>query len=218
VLLDSGDQTKDEAAAKLLRSQLAILEQSLELPELAEGLGGYMVRTDDEAPLRLAFSVVEVRRDDADEEAFVAMLLSAEPDLRKFDEPIAFPVFGRGRVLYALVGRGINRDNITEACSFLVGPCSCQVKGGNPGVDMLMAVDWEGLVDQGLVAEAELPPLMGLSEVATEAPDALSVPPAEAVGGTAGGKLLRNVLIMLGLLVVVMVVALLLVRQRSPGI
>ncbi len=218
VLLHSGDEVKDEAAAKLLRSQLEILEQNLELPELAEGLGGYMVRTDDEAPLRLAFSMVEVRRDDAGEEAFVAMLLSAEPDLGRFNEPIAFPVFGRGRVLYALVGRGITPDNITEACSFLVGPCSCQVKGGNPGVDMLMAVDWEGLVGEGLVTEAELPPLTGLGEVASEAPVDLSVPPAEAVSGKVGGKLLRNVLVMLGLLVVAMAVALLLVRQRSSGI
>lgn len=225
VLLDSGDQAKDEAAAKLLRSQLAILEQSLELPELDDGLGGYMAQTDDDAPLRLAFSVVGVRRDDAGEEAFVGMLLSAEPDLRRFDEPIAFPVFGRGRVLYALVGRGITPDNITEACSFLVGPCSCQVKGQNPGVDMLMAADWEGFAGEGLVKEVELPPLTGLGEVAAEVPEVASeapvdqsMPLAEAVSGKVGGKLLRNVLVMLGLLVVAMAVALLLVRQRSSGI
>jgi len=218
VLLHSGDEVKDEAAAKLLRSQLEVLQQNLELPDLAEGLGGYMVRTDDEAPLRLAFSMVEVRRDDAGEEAFVGMLLNAEPDLGRFNEPIAFPIFGRGRVLYALVGRGINRANIAEACSFLVGPCSCQVKGGNSGVDMLMAVDWEGLVGEGLVTEAELPPLTGLGEVAGQVPVDLSVPPAETVSGTVGGKLLRNVLITLGLLVIVVVIALLVTRQRSSGV
>ena len=69
-------------------------------------------------------------------------LLSSEPDLHGRDEPMAFPVFGRGRVLYALVGAGVNADNVRHALDFLVGGCSCTIKRENPGVDLLLTADW----------------------------------------------------------------------------
>ena len=39
------------------------------------------------------------------------MLMQSESDLEELDQPIAFPVIGRGRVLYALVGKGIYKEN-----------------------------------------------------------------------------------------------------------
>ncbi len=78
------------------------------------------------------------------------------------NEPMAFPVFGRGRVLYALIGKGINAGTIEQACRDLTGPCTCQVKDQNPGTDLLMAVNWEKLVTPTAQEEKELPPLTGL--------------------------------------------------------
>ena len=63
--------------------------------------------------------LLRVRRDDPAEALLVWMLLGSESDLAGQNEPIAFPVFGRGRVLYALVGDGITADNVRTAGAFL---------------------------------------------------------------------------------------------------
>ena len=100
----------------------------------------------------------------------VNMLMKSEPDLDDYATyPMAFPVYGRGRVLYALVGDGIDKRNVIESCSFVIGPCSCQIKELNPGVDLLMNVDWEGSFDRLVAVDSELPPLVGLSELVGEA-------------------------------------------------
>lgn len=134
--------------------------------------------------LPISFSTLRVSRSDPAEHHLVAMLLGSEPDLATFTEPMAFPVFGRGRALYALVGKGITEDYVAEACSFLVGPCSCQVKGLNPGVDLLMAVDWDAGLDDTVVETRPLPPLTSLSAPPLVDPDAPASPP-EADPGTA---------------------------------
>ena len=93
---------------------------------------------------------------------FVDMLLGSEEDLHDLDEPMAFPVFGRGRVLYALIGDGITTENVQQAGIDLTGPCTCTIKDQNPGVDLVMAVDWDGLVEQKVEIDKALPPLAGL--------------------------------------------------------
>ena len=52
----------------------------------------------------------------------------------------------RGRVVVPLIGKGITTDNLGEIATFLTGPCSCQVKALNPGVDLLMNCDWQSAV------------------------------------------------------------------------
>ena len=49
------------------------------------------------------------------------MLLASEADLNTRKGPLLFPVFGRGRALYALAGAGINEANLTKAAEFLLG-------------------------------------------------------------------------------------------------
>jgi hypothetical protein len=72
----------------------------------------------------------------------VRMLLNTEDDLPGRSDPMVFPVFGRGRAMPALIGAGITKENIGDAARFLAGPCSCEVKRDNPGVDLLMTADW----------------------------------------------------------------------------
>jgi len=48
----------------------------------------------------------------------------------------------------ALVGKGINNVMIDDACTFLSGPCSCQVKRQNPGFDILTSVNWDELLEE----------------------------------------------------------------------
>jgi hypothetical protein len=115
LVLESGKTEADEAAAK-------VVEES--------------------RPASPPSSVLRVRRDDPAEAMLVRQLLGSEPDLAGLAEPMAFPVFGRGRVLYALVGAGITAENVRKAAGFLGGDCSCTVKRDNPGTDLLLTADW----------------------------------------------------------------------------
>src|SRR5438309_995400 len=53
-----------------------------------------------------------------------------------------------GRVLAGLAGKEINTEAVRDGCTFLCGACSCLVKRLNPGTDLLLAADWEGLLQE----------------------------------------------------------------------
>jgi hypothetical protein len=186
VLLESGNQSKDDAAAAFLEKRLAHLTNTLELPTLAaEDIEGGLLSIP-EKELKITFSLLRISRTNALEDVFVSMLLGSEDDLRQLQEPMVFPVFGRGRALYAIVGAGINEETVDEAGAFLTGSCSCQVKEQNPGVDLLLASDWDHRVKRSYAAEREIPPLVGLSDFAgsndpptnNAAPAARQTPPS----------------------------------------
>lgn len=162
IFVESGNAGKDKAALQLLNRELdAAMEELKEMvPELAEEL---------EMPgLSYEFSTLAISRSDQQERMLLEMLLNSEPDLDEYaDEPIVFPTFGRGRVLFALVGEGINTDNLREAIAFITGPCGCEVKMMNPGVDLLMDENWDASVMQFYqefyeTAEEPLPELTGV--------------------------------------------------------
>lgn len=160
VLVESGNAAKDKAALQLLSQELETAARELKetLPSLVDESStgplagerfGPELTAEGMPGLSFEFSTLAVSRSDPNESFLRAMLLSSEPDLSQYtDEPILFPVFGRGRALYALVGDGINAENIRETVAFLTGPCGCEVKMLNPGVDLLMAVNWDAAVMQ----------------------------------------------------------------------
>jgi hypothetical protein len=146
VLLETGDATRDEAAAKVAAQRLDYLTTVLKLPAIEpQDIASGLVSVPKDG-LKLAFSVLRMNRKDAAESVFARMLLHSEPDLLDLQEPMLFPVFGRGRALYALAGKGINHETLDEAATFLTGKCSCEVKELNPGVDLLLTADWTGLI------------------------------------------------------------------------
>src|SRR6185503_19148933 len=49
----------------------------------------------------------------------------------------------RGRALEPLIAAGVTRDNVMEQAGYLCGACSCEVKEQNPGMDLLMAANWQ---------------------------------------------------------------------------
>jgi len=147
ILLECGNKEKDQSARQILDQRLKHLGETLEMPDLKpqDVQAGYLsIRPED---LKLGFSVITIAVDNPAETVFREILLNSEDDLKDFDEPITFPVFGRGRALPALVGKGINNDMIDEASTFLSGPCSCQVKRQNPGFDLLTSVNWDQLLE-----------------------------------------------------------------------
>ncbi len=165
VLLECGDAAKDAEAARFLEERLEYLSSVMELPKLdQQDVKNGLVSLPDEG-LRLEFSTLHVKRDDAAESAFIAMLLASEPDLRSLKEPMAFPIFGQGRVLYALVGKGIKVETVDRAAQFLIGSCSCQVKEQNPGVDLVMATDWKAMVKAQAMPGQQLPELSQIADL-----------------------------------------------------
>jgi hypothetical protein len=142
VFLESGNPAKDKAALELLKRELKTVTE--ELMEMAPP-----VEESDTPGLTFEFSTLSLSRTDPNERVLLSMFMNSEPDLDEYvNEPMAIPVFGRGRALYTLVGEGINADNIREAAAFLTGPCGCEIKMMNPGVDLLMSVNWDGAVMQ----------------------------------------------------------------------
>jgi hypothetical protein len=138
ILLESSDAAANAAARTLLAAELERLAGVLFLPVLEE--------TElplPKVPLTLAFSLLAVDRAAPAEAALVAQLLQVEPDLASLPpQPIVFPVFGRGRVPYALAGAGISADNLEEACRYLVAAGACEAKADAPGQDLLLEAAW----------------------------------------------------------------------------
>jgi hypothetical protein len=198
VLLESGVERQDAAAARLLETQLKKMEETLEVlvPAFDPATGTVFRQGDPDASVQ--FSMIRVSRDDPAEEAFLRTLLHTEPDLETLNQPMAFPVFGRGRALYALVGDGINQDNIERACRFLVGWCSCQIKELNPGVDLLMSVNWE--------RDVESAPLLATEYIESTTEYAESMTGDETFGGMKRNVLIVVLIQILGVTIVACVV------------
>lgn len=168
VFLESGDLAVDDAKFARLESELHRLENVIKLPEIDAADLKDLSKSPEE--LKIQFTAHRLSRSDSSEAAFVSMLLATESDLREeFDKgtPMAFPIFGRGRVLYALLGDGIAASTIEEASRFLAGACQCTVKADNPGVDMLVSFDWDEHVQITEPKKEEDVPLTGLGKVTT---------------------------------------------------
>ncbi len=169
ILLESGRKEEDDAAEAVMKEAIEFIHENLELPMIApQDLG--VMSNQEATPLKLEFTIKRLSRDNKEESFLIDSLMKSESDLYEYDEPMAFPVFGRGRALYALVGKGINRENIIDACAFMAGACSCEVKELNPGTDLLMATDWDSLLGGYLLVDEALPPLAGFSSFASMAP------------------------------------------------
>jgi hypothetical protein len=157
LLLESGDKERDDNAAAMLQTQLRRLEKSVRFPDAT---GDESAKLLSNLPLRLVFSTVRVRQTDPAEKILVATLRHADSDLNS-TEPMVFPVFGRGRVLDALVGEDLNADTLQDAARFLCGACSCLVKRLNPGFDLLIAADWDAVLEDREVVQPRLPTCKG---------------------------------------------------------
>ena len=153
VFVPSDNQEKNSSALKLLSERVALNQAKLTVPNATELEIEPAILAKNKIPLRIEFSIVTLDRTDSRESFLLEALRRSEQDLDA-SEPMAFPVFGRGRVLYGLVGDGIMPETIDTACKFISGPCSCQVKNQNPGFDLLIQSDWDKTVTGSMISEA----------------------------------------------------------------
>jgi hypothetical protein len=214
LLLESGDAAQDKKVADQLATELKRIEKEVELPPAAPDDPSMSA----EVPLRIAFSVLRVSRNDPAEAMFVRMLRGLREEASKEPGPLVFPVFGRGRALDGFVGNQMTTELIENVVAFICGACSCEVKSMNPGVDLLVATDWDAALTGQAVKDPPLPPLISLSalaaagqtgQVAQASPVASVKPPAS--------PLVRNVVLVLLIVVVVIgaLTAALVLKKRN---
>ena len=154
VLVECGDPDKDRAAREMLVAGVKEASETLELPEgviRREDLNKDFANIDpdnilrSDVPLQISFVTETVSRDDPAEALFLPMLVGAE--MLALNEPLIVPVFGRGRTFGALPASQSSVERIVGASEYLCGACSCQVKEGNPGYDLLIKRNWDALLD-----------------------------------------------------------------------
>jgi len=169
ILLKSGNEEKDKVAETVLRKQLKVMTETLELPEDYEKDSQFNAAT--EIKMKIVFSLVVLDLKDEKEEFFISSLVNSESEPMPEGEPMAIPIFGRGRTYWALVGKGINESNISDNCKFISGPCGCEVKRDNPGMDLVFQVNWDKRIKGSVIPENTLPdilPAPGIPEGASE--------------------------------------------------
>ena len=212
ILLDGSDEEASNEAASVLDERLKYLESVLQLPELSEAdIANGLISVGADG-LKLKFSSLRISRQEAVEDMFIKALLDTESDLAELDQPMVFPIYGQGRSLYTLVGKGINQETIDAAAIFLVGSCSCEVKEENPGVDLLMTADWVGMVKR----QAEATPVANVEASAAE-PEVVkfsSSDPEEPAKPAVAKQSPPKIGIMLPLIVMGVVFVLVMLRSR----
>ncbi|MDB4331594.1 hypothetical protein OAA27_00845 [bacterium] len=169
-LLMTGKDTDQAAhARKMLREELPKLAEQVQLPE-GIGLPGSELYSD--VPLLVRFSFLEISRDDPKERFLVELLSEIRPDAVARGEPIAVPIFGRGRALEVIPVGDLNPSLMADLTLFLSGACSCQVKDQNPGFDLLFDANWNGeLFEEGF----KPPPAKSGGQ--NRRPELLDIPP-----------------------------------------
>jgi len=180
ILVTSGHAQKDDRARQALKTHLKQASATLQIPEMGTDLNGNPIPVTEYKTYPVHFGLMEIAHNDPNEELLVSSLLRSEPDLEQYDEPMAFPVFGRGRALYALVGNGIEEKNIMEACQSMVSWCSCEIKAQNPGTDLLIAADWSKPYGGKMVQDPELPLTGPSAFIQNQAPKNTAEPAGKA--------------------------------------
>jgi hypothetical protein len=101
-----------------------------------------------DVPLKVDFAFHRLTSDQPQEIALRQMIQGLVDDP---EQPILVPIFGRGRMLDALPVADTDESVMLNVCRYLIGECSCTVKALNPGVDLLLNVDWSGRLGQAMV-------------------------------------------------------------------
>lgn len=169
IFLESGEAARDDALFNTIQQTLSNLENTLQLPDLSDVTAADSIELDSSIPpLRIHFSTLRLARDNPQERSLINQLLHSETDLFQYpNDPMLFPLFGRGRLLYALVGEGISPKNIRESAQFVIGPCTCLIKDQYPGMDLLLPINWTTSLKNTWVKDRSAPPPFGLADIAS---------------------------------------------------
>lgn len=222
VVLDGKDPSENRSVKRMLKKQSDKIAETYNL-----GVK--------EQEKRVRYSILDLGRDhmklssqESPEHLFLSMLMYSERDLFDFtDTPLVFPVFGRGRSLYAIGGKGLTPENIEAACNYLNGACSCEVKDENPGADLMFAAEWGKAITRSWVDDEELS-LLGMPQNRSdEVPDltgaSCPVLPDPKVAAEEGEKedkmssVWRNMLLLTAAFAAALIAGCILIGRRRQG-
>ena len=159
--IDPNDPTSKLGPGPALRVKFSLLRISSLAPTGGEGRGEGAARS------KSVQANAGSETGAPTESLLLKMLAGPKPAPELATGPWLAAVFGRGRVLGAWPATDFGDAEIEEACLFLLGACSCQVKRQNPGWDMLMNVNWTE-------------ELRAAAEKASSTPNATTTTPATA--------------------------------------
>lgn len=148
VLLESGDNKKDQALLDLVNVESERLRNTLPEPHGVEFDG---VNVLSHLPISVSFSLVRFSSQDPSEAVLRKLLTNGDP----ISEPLLYPLFGRGRALGQFGAGKVDKGLLEETAVFLTSACSCQVKAQNPGFDILLKANWNSIFDEGNIPEVE---------------------------------------------------------------
>jgi hypothetical protein len=149
LLVLSRDAKKNQRAEAVLSASITRMQDSCVLPgskaqarPLVKDSAASHVRGT-KIPFRIAFSLMTLSPADPAEVVLVNILRSIPGCPAVDDEPVAFLLFGRGRMhVPPLVGDRIADPALLVAYRYILGMCTCIEKAQNAGEDLLLAVDW----------------------------------------------------------------------------
>ncbi len=162
ILIKSGHDQKDRRALESLKTHLDRASATLRIPETGTDLNGNPVEVTDFKTYPVRFGLMEIARDDPDEDLLVSALLKSEPDLGRYDEPMAFPSLAGAAPFMRWSATGFRRRTYGRPAQSMLAWCSCEIKAQNPGTDLLISADWSRPFGGRMVKDPELP-LTGLS-------------------------------------------------------
>lgn len=159
LLLESKDKVKNEVALERVRKSLNDAEKELTLPNLTDSPKDKILRED--IPLKISFGLITLSRTDVAEKHLIDMFIAMDHDnlLERDGEPVLIPIYGRGIAMVdrSLIGKGITGDNVMTLVRFLLGPCSCEIRRLNPGIEILSAFNWDGPAPAETTTAAGIP-------------------------------------------------------------
>lgn len=161
------DPAQNEQVRAMVRETLDEMEKTLKLNE--SFLQEMEMYGQDADFLKIQFPIIEMDKNDPNEKLLWTLLSELHSDVADTKEPILIPVYGRGRAMAIMLNEYIKKDYIVDACYYITGACSCEIKAGNPGFDIFIPVPWDELIVGELVVDQALPPLTGVSSALKEA-------------------------------------------------
>ena len=177
LLVECGDTVRDEAAVDLLSSELKRLEKEL---RPAKAGPGNQIKSG--LPLIPHFALIRVTRVDVAEEFLLNTLLAAEDAVQR---PMAFPIFGRGRVLPSLTGRHLNEEAIGRHCKLLIGDCTNEIRETTQGSELLLGAHWNSIFEKA----SPVTPIPSTAAKATPTSETLNSSVTNAVSETSSSSL-----------------------------
>lgn len=137
ILLKSGNKEEDDRVRKMVEDELSSLEDKLQVPDLVQEY------KNDDQEFDINFDLFTLDRENSEERMLIKMLMGLEADLKEYaHQPILFTLYGKGFVMPALIGAGINQRNLASTAEFLMEPCTiCLEEGMPPRINILLTAD-----------------------------------------------------------------------------